>query len=357
MSDFYELDFHNVDSNIGGDAITLRYQINGRIFIHIIDGGYQNTGDDLVKEINKYYDNPSCIDHVVLTHNDNDHAGGLRTVLETYNVKNLWMLRPWNYADELIDSFSRYKSVENLKKKFKEVYSNIAALEDIASEKNITIKEPWQGARIGSFTVLSPTKKFYFRMLLDSDKTPDVKQNFTSIESFAHTFKEKIKYIFSNWGMEIFPEEGTSCENEMSIVQYAELCGKKILLTGDAGRESLSVVAEYLTNIGGTLPGIDLFHVPHHGSRHNVSSELLNIWLGGKLAQKPIEGKELFSALISASEKDNDHPRKSVIRALIHRGSKVCVTKGKGFCSRKNNPNREGWSTMKGMEYLEDQEE
>ena len=40
----------------------------------------------------------------------------------------------------------------------------------------------------------------------------------------------------SLWGNEVFSEEETSAENEMSVVQYAKLCGKKILLTGDAGR-------------------------------------------------------------------------------------------------------------------------
>jgi len=357
MQDFYEIDFHNVDSNTGGEAITIRYCKNDKIFIHVVDGGYQNTGDMLIENINKYYDNPSYIDHVVLTHNDNDHAGGLRKILEEYSIGTLWMLRPWLYAEEMINDFSKYKSVENLKSRLKEIYSNIAALEEIAIERKIKIGEPFQGAQIGAFTVLSPNKEQYLHLILDSEKTPAVKENFSSIESFAKSFKEGIKYKLSEWGLEIFPEEGTSCENEMSIIQYANLCDKKIILTGDAGREALNIAAEYLNYISVSLPGIDLFHVPHHGSRHNLTSKLLDKLLGRKFTYKPEKGEELFKALISASEKDDDHPRKSVIRALIHRGAKVCVTKGKGFCSGINNPSRLNWSTLKGMEYPEDQEE
>jgi beta-lactamase superfamily II metal-dependent hydrolase len=143
----------------------------------------------------------------------------------------------------------------------------------------------------------------------------------------------------------------------MSVIQYANLCGSKILLTGDAGRESLDVASHYFRKIGGILPGIDLFQVPHHGSRHNVSSDLLDTWLGKKLPLRPVKGREKFKALISASEKDENHPRKAVVRALMHRGAKVCVTKGKNFSFRKNRPSRMGWSEMEGLDYPDEQEE
>ena len=103
MSDFYEIDFLNVESKKSGDAIPLRYRVNGITRIHITDGGFQDTGDKVVQHVNKYYDNPNTIDAVIVSHPDGDHAGGLRTVLETFNVSELWMLRPWLYADELIE--------------------------------------------------------------------------------------------------------------------------------------------------------------------------------------------------------------------------------------------------------------
>jgi hypothetical protein len=357
MSDYYELDFLDVESDKGGDAITLRYKIGDEVFIHVIDGGYQSTGELIVEHINKYYDNPGYIDNVVLTHQDNDHAGGLRKILEEFKIGSLWMLRPWLYAEEIIGSFSRFKSVENLIERLKEVYSNIAALEEIANEKGIKIKEPFQGARIGVFSVLSPTKKQYLDLVINSEKTPDVKEESMSLDSFFSSLKEGVKFIPSLWGKEVFPEDGTSCENEMSIVQYASIADHKILLTGDAGRQALDVAANYAPVIGISLPGIDKFQVPHHGSRHNVSTEILDRWLGKKLETKLDAGNELFRALISASSNDENHPRKAVVRALIHRGAKVVATKGKGFCTGNNAPQRAGWSAITPLDYPEDQEE
>lgn len=73
----------------------------------------------------------------------------------------------------------------------------------------------------------------------------------------------------------------------MSVVQYANLHGHRILLTGDAGRAGLAEAADYAPFAGLALPGIDRFQVPHHGSRRNVSTEILDRWLGAQLAEVP----------------------------------------------------------------------
>ena len=56
--------------------------------------------------VNKYYDEPPSIDNVVVTHPDKDHAEGVQAILKHFGVGALWMLRPWNYVDELIDRFA-----------------------------------------------------------------------------------------------------------------------------------------------------------------------------------------------------------------------------------------------------------
>lgn len=173
MSDFFEIDFLDVESAKSGDAIPLRYQLNGSAYIHVVDGGFQDTGQKVVDHINKYYGKPTYIDHVVATHPDGDHAGGLRSVLEQFDVGHLWMLRPWNYAEEIIDRFTRFTSVENLQRRLKELYPNIAALEEIAEDKGIGIYEPFQGQAIGQFSVLAPSRERYLDLIVQSERTPE----------------------------------------------------------------------------------------------------------------------------------------------------------------------------------------
>ena len=125
MNDFFEIDFLDVEAAKSGDAITLRYCKNGMQNIHVVDGGFkgpengEGTGDKVIQHIKKYY-GASKINRVVVTHPDGDHAGGLRKVLEEFEVDELWMLRPWDYADELIERFARLSSIERLEDRLKE---------------------------------------------------------------------------------------------------------------------------------------------------------------------------------------------------------------------------------------------
>src|SRR5207245_2759983 len=128
---------------------------------------------------------------------------------------------------------------------------------------------------------------------------------------------------------EIFSEEDISAENKMSVIQYSYLCGERIVLTGDAGVDSFSEAAAFAPVVGLNLPGINRFQGPHHGSRRNVSTEMLDQWLGPRLSAKPARGQEPFTAIISSAKADEQHPRKSVIRGLIHRGAKVIATEGR----------------------------
>lgn len=362
MGNFHEIDFHQVGSTKSGDAITLRYQINDIATIHIVDGGYQDTGDALTKHIQTHYDNPVRIDHVVVTHNDGDHAGGLRRILENFEVGELWMLRPWLYAEELLPRFSRYTNADNLKKRLKEIYSNLATLEELANEKGVPIRESFQGTKIGAFTVVAPSRERYLNLVVSSEKTPDATTEALELNAglFKAAFIEAVSYIRALWGDESFSNEATSAENEMSIVQYAYLNNKKILLTGDAGRDGLAEAKDYAPMIGLVLPSIDIFQVPHHGSRRNLSSELLDQLVGEKLGQPVKEGESKFTAIISASKEDAHHPRKAVIRAMKHRGAKVLTTEENNGWTRfsaGDAPTRSNMQPAKDVPYPEDQEE
>ena len=269
------------------------------------------------------------------------------------------MLRPWFYASELIDRFSRFTSVDNLSKRLKELYPNIAALEDLAVGQGVPIYEPFQGAHVGHFRVMAPTKSRYLDLIVESEKTPEAaKAEQLSLARAAGRVVEKvISFIRAVWGQETFPADDTSAENNMSVIQYANLCGKRILLTGDAGRAALEEAADFAPYVGLALPGIDRIQVPHHGSRHNVSTEILDRWLGPRLRSQPEGGASNFTAIVSASKIDEDHPRKTVVRAFIHRGGKVITTEGGSKRTGHNAPDREGWGPAEAVPYPQDEEE
>lgn len=355
MQDFYEIDFLNVESKKSGDAIPLRYQVNGNTYVHVVDGGFQATGEKVCEHIRKYY-KANVINNVVATHPDGDHAGGLRTVLEQFEVEALWMLRPWIYSKTLLQFFPTYNSEQALISRLRSIYPNIAALEDIALQRGIPIREPLQGAKIGAFTVCAPQLIRYLELVIDSEKTPESDATTGAANrGLLHRMAEAKKTIMrSLWGQENFSDEDTSAENEMSVVQFAEICGRKILLTGDTGRDGLNEAADYVESNGIALPGLQIFDVPHHGSRRNVSTETLNRWLGPKLLRGQ---KSNCIAVISASKEDPDHPRKSVIRGCMHRGSDVITTEECDLTLRCDSPNREGWGPLEPVSYPEDQEE
>lgn len=335
MTNFYEVDFHAVGENDSGDAISLRYGDTGtgEEVIHIVDGGYINDGEKVLNHIGKYYTD-DFIQHVVLTHPDGDHACGLKYILEEGNVGQLWMNRPWLYVDELMPLFDYEYTRDGLVQRLKKNFPHTAELEKIANEYGIQINEAFQGQRIGAFTVLTPSRGRYIQLIVDSERTPDPKRQAGIMGEVYTKVREAINYIRSLWGRENLRGGvgATSRENEMSIVQYADFFGNTMLLTGDTGVEGLEEAYQYAVGtLGITLPGLRYFQVPHHGGRRNLSSEILDKWLGAVLPGMPLENQLTFGAVISANENDPDHPKKDVIRAIWHRGGRVSSTERCGF--------------------------
>lgn len=357
MADFYELDFLPVHTSKSGDCITVRYSVGGAPpVLHVVDGGYTSTAPDLVAHINKWH-GVAHIDHVVVTHPDKDHAEGLAPILEGYSIGTLWMLRPWIYADQLIQHFPRMQSAETLRQRLRDDYPYIATLEEIALRRRINMQEPFQGRQIGAFTVLAPSPMRYGQLILRSDRTPQLAQGMGGLlAALAVPVKAAVRMLRDSWGSERFSSEETSVENEMSLVQFANIAGDNIVLTGDAGRAGMTEAADFAPNAGLFLPGVKQFQVPHHGGRRNLSTELCDRWLGPRLPALLPEGSELFHALISSAKEDTDHPRNAVIRAMRHRGAFVATTEDTAFRAHKNSP--KPWSgALTNYPYPNEQEE
>jgi beta-lactamase superfamily II metal-dependent hydrolase len=356
MADYWEVDFLQVTSSRSGDAITCRYQVGSTFWVHVIDGGYAADADRIARHIKDRY-GTNIIDHIVVTHPDQDHAEGLAKLAELCEVRNLWMLRPWHYANELMSYFTTYTSVDRLASKLRSSYPFIDELEKVAIKRNIPISEPFQGANIGLFKVLAPSPQRWAHLVIDSDKTPE-NADTGILGNLLEMAKSAVRFIKAGWGSEKFSAEDTSNENEMSVIQYLGVNGRKVVLTGDAGRAGMTEAAAYAPQVGLILPGVSDFQAPHHGGRRNVNSEILDTWLGPIQPSLPAAGSELFRAVISASGDDPAHPRKAVRRGLLHRGAKVLTTEEYNIWIHSNDaPTRADYFALPNNPYPDEQEE
>ena len=303
MADFYEIDFHNVTSinhRNSGDAISIRYRKNDTETIHVVDGGWYETGHNVIGHIRTYYGNPSRIDHVVVTHPDKDHCEGLMPIIQNFEVGTIWMFRPWQYANYLRHFYANKPSEQQLIRCLKAAYPFAAQIEQLGIDHAIPIVAPIAGSKIGEFSVLSPTITSYFARIRSSSRI--------------------LKTLY---GSSIVGGDNSS-ENDQSVVQGAVLDGNSIVLTGDAGENPLKDALAYLCVAGITAPFINIFQIPHHGSRQNISKATFQSWLGCTTTQSTEKAHAMNKqAVISASANDKYHPSNGVILTVMNLGVTV----------------------------------
>lgn len=340
----FEIDFLPVgNGDRSGDAIAIRYGEPGNYKVLVYDGGTKESGQKLVDHIKTHY-GTSRVDHVVNSHPDGDHAHGLSVVLEQLDVGELWMHRPWNHSDIIRDYFQDGRITDSsLAKRLQDKMSAAHTLEQIANKKGIPVNEPFQGDTIGPFIILSPDSNWYVHDLIaEFNKSPEQKKvdMFDSIKKIA---TEAVAWISEQWDNESLRDNvTTSAENESSVVLFADLYGKGILLTGDAGVRALTKAVEYTESKNFSLPeNLHFIQIPHHGSRNNVSSDILDRILGPRKSKD--DGKSTKTAYVSASKNSSTHPRQAVINAFIRRDAKVVATQGQIKRYPHEMPKREGW--------------
>ena len=340
----YEIDFIPVgEGERSGDAIAMRITKNGKTEIYVIDGGTKASGEALVQHVKEYY-GTDRVDYLISTHPDMDHISGLRVVLEKLKVRELWMHKPWEHASKIInDILDGRVTQHSLSERIKESVRLATDVEKMAKEKKVKVCEPFQGAKIGSyFHVLSPSKEWYIELLKNFDKMPPTKSTpMPKCQAFASSTDDT---TYEDWYNETLKEDGeTSVRNESSVVLLGILPDDHgVLLTGDAGRQALTKAYEYAWDCDYDLQQCRFVQMPHHGSRRNVSPEVLDMLLGPIL---PVGSTATKTSFVNTSKGAPDHPRKSVVNAFIRRGVKVIATKGKKICSWSGYPPRNGWGS------------
>jgi beta-lactamase superfamily II metal-dependent hydrolase len=328
----YEIDFIKVgDGERSGDAIAVRVGSDATGYkVMVVDGGNKDSGQELVDHIKAHY-GTSHVDYLVNTHPDADHASGLEVVLGGLTVGEVWVHQPWHYPDAIVHWFKDGRiTVTSLAERLQDAMYHAYRVEELAKQKGIPVREPYQGARIGEyFWVASPSREWYFEILAHFDKTPEAKTKppATGLLAKAASLAEKaLAWIDEHWNIETLKDDvATSWDNESSVVLYGYVSGHAILLTGDAGIQALTRTATYLESFNINLPStLHFVQVPHHGSRHNVGPSILNRILGPKML---FDSASMKTAFVSAGPKSTTHPRRVVTNSFLRRGAKVFTNK------------------------------
>lgn len=360
-----EIEFMPVgNKSSAGDAIIVRYGQVNAYNLMLIDGGMKVTGEEVVSHLKKHFGDTVGLTDVVLTHSDIDHASGLRTVLEELPVGRLWLHVPWVHAVQAKSLFKNKGWTDTgLADAVRAEYSVITELVDIANHNGIPIFSPFEGQKIGPFTVLSPSWPRYAHLLAQFDRTPEPDQ--TLIEQnglwigkeatglqriFERMAAAAQKWLSETWGVELLRDGGqTSPSNESSVILYAAPSDEhRALLTGDAGIRALTWAADYADRVGLPLRTFGFAQIPHHGSRRNVGPTILNRLFGPPAIS---QGAPRFTAFVSAPADDEKHPRQIVLNAFMRRGARVIATQGNSKVYYGGFPARNGYVDATPMQF------
>lgn len=357
----YEIDFLPVgDESKGGDAIALRYgNLYGRRSeqtVVVIDGGYTDDGEALVKHVREYYGTDK-VDIVISTHSDQDHITGLEVVLEELRVGQLLMHLPWQHSEELTKARkSAFKST-TLSEKIEKSFQAASDLQTIAERNGVTIVEPFAGTqtRDGALRILGPSKAYYEELMTEVETTGARSSTVTLSEQLRKLLKAAAQLVPETLWVETLRDDGeTSPTNNSSVITLLTVDGRKSLLTGDAGIPALEQALDILEEEGFEPGTLKFVQVPHHGSRRNVGPAVLDRLLGSK--GQSIRHSTAFAS-VPPKNPEHKHPAKKVTNAFYRRGYNVHVTQGSTKRHHHNAPDREGWSKSEPLSFHDRVEE
>jgi hypothetical protein len=249
----------------------------------------------------------------------------LGVVLEKLNVGELWMHRPSAQS-------------ERVGKKMGAAHR----LEQLALAQGIPVHEPFAGALIGPFTVLSPRRQWYVDTLLPAFGTRLPRTAALTLADVARWVRLAGAGVGGRWDFEPLPRTAaTSAEDESSAELYSEFEGRGVLLTGNAGVRALEGACTFAERLGIDLPAsLRLMQLPSQGRPDNLSSRVLDRIAGER--QPRYQRRYTKSAFISVGRDALSFDCKIVTDALRRRGVLSFATQGMQLHHAHDMPER-GW--------------
>lgn len=314
------------------DAIFIRHYINNTPYVVLIDAGNVSDWKTIKEHLIKYY-NTTTIDLAVCTHPDGDHIGGFFGLLEdkTISISEFWLIDPANYLDE--NDLKHYTTKAGAQKAVRKIFNNpndeSKNLIDILESKKITPKSVISGYshKLLPIQVVAPTSEYYGEVVKNMVADYGIK---VYEEADTTDFDEAEKVSTENVKTSIDScTDDDSPYNQSSIVLlYEPENGKKIIFAGDANCASLVKMLEEYPDIC----DIDLLKVPHHGSKHNLSTMIIDV----------LKPKSSYITAIG----NKKHPSIAIVNYLSVYGNVYSTHKCTSFIHRAKGITRENTVTI-----------
>ena len=251
------------------DAIIIGQIINDQQYITLVDAGNEGDGKKIKSHLQKYY-NTLTIDLAICTHADSDHKGGFFDLLQDSGViiHEFWLADPATYLGlkerEMKDARRIFDSADGKYNMIK------LALNKCDKGKVLNAKAGLTHKTI-PISVIGPCED-YMKSVLQQTIATDVKTKYEDedteeYDEAAKVDEDEVKSVIDK------ENDDPSPFNCSSLVLLYDDGTDKFLLAGDASRASLK---EILTRMPELKGHVAYFKVPHHGSKHNLTTVIID---------------------------------------------------------------------------------
>ena len=258
------------------DAIVIKYRATEQspLVTAVVDAGNLGNGQKVLDCIGKSDDGKYHVDYAFCTHPDKDHKGGFFDMFSDRRavISNFCAFDPWEYLSSR--DFTYINKISNAKERARAMFNHptdaTLNLLDIAENRGVK-----QQISKGSYCtkiplrVLGPSDDLYRECAIG------MAENFAEItdEPEFEVYDENAIPDESSARSIIDEDDDTSIPNRSSLILLFEPSdGRKFLLPGDANCASIKAVID---ECGEQLHGCTL-KVPHHGSKHNLTTEIID---------------------------------------------------------------------------------
>lgn len=258
------------------DSIILAYQAHplAELVLVLVDAGNVSDSDTIKNEIwNNWHRRDVYL--AILTHPDKDHKGGFFGLLQSddFTIREFWLFYPWfkHVANLPADAAPiETPRFEDCFKMYNHPTDDTLNLLRLLVDKKVVIRDAYQGieSSLLPLKVVGPTLEFADRnssIMVSEFKEISDDEDFEAYVDDAEMTDDKALSVIDT------EDDDTSATNMSSLILLFNP-GRKFLLTGDASRASLKAMIDENPELFKKC----VLKVPHHGSKHNLNTELIN---------------------------------------------------------------------------------